>query len=205
VGRPRSFDEEKVLEAAAACFWARGYEATSVRDLSDSMGIAGASLYNAYGDKRALFAAALGQYCNTSMRERIMRIEASTAGIAAIDAFFADIIEKSSTDSERKGCLLVNAALEIAPSDGAFSALISGYFSELRGFFQRNIRAAQANRETPIGICAESYSAHLLCVLMGIRVLARSSPQRHVLEAATRPALQYLHPPANVDERGSND
>ena len=63
---------------AVDCFWSRGYEATSVRDLADSMGIGGASLYNAYGDKRALFTRSLERYANRSMRERIARLEERT-------------------------------------------------------------------------------------------------------------------------------
>ena len=54
MARPREFDEATVLEAAMHCFWAQGYEATSVRDLAAQMGITGASLYNAFGDKRSL-------------------------------------------------------------------------------------------------------------------------------------------------------
>src|SRR5277367_1873350 len=55
MARPREFDEAAVLDAAIEKFWQRGYEATSVRDLADEMNIAGASLYNAFGDKRSLY------------------------------------------------------------------------------------------------------------------------------------------------------
>ena len=55
MARLKAFDEDRALDLAVDCFWSRGYEATSVRDLADSMGIGGASLYNTYGDKRALF------------------------------------------------------------------------------------------------------------------------------------------------------
>lgn len=200
MGRPRSFDEEKVLEAAARCFWARGYEATSIRELSDRMGIGGASLYNAYGDKRTLFAAALEQYCNSSMRERIRRIEGGANGVAAIEAFFADVIEKTVSDSSRRGCLLVNASLEVAPTDSELSDLISGYFSEIRSFFKRNIELSQTRFETPRTLCAQRHSEHLLCVLVGIRVLGRANAHRQALEAAALPALQSLNPPANANE-----
>jgi TetR/AcrR family transcriptional repressor of nem operon len=50
MARPREFDVAAVLDAAIARFWRRGYGATSVRDLADEMNIAGASLYNAFGD-----------------------------------------------------------------------------------------------------------------------------------------------------------
>jgi TetR/AcrR family transcriptional repressor of nem operon len=59
MARPREFDELTALEAAVECFWQRGYKATSVRDLADKMGLSVPSLYNAYGDKHALYARAL--------------------------------------------------------------------------------------------------------------------------------------------------
>ena len=62
MARPREFDERAVLDAAVQCFWARGYEATSVRDLAQGMGLTSASLYNAFGDKRSLYRRALDHY-----------------------------------------------------------------------------------------------------------------------------------------------
>lgn len=61
-GRPRSFDRDAVLDKAIRLFWKRGYEATSVRDLTEELGIGPPSLYNAFGDKRRLFAEALYAY-----------------------------------------------------------------------------------------------------------------------------------------------
>ena len=75
MARPREFDETTALEAAIECFWQRGYEATSVRDLADKMRISAPSLYNAYGDKHALFVQALEHYLDHSTRARIKRLE----------------------------------------------------------------------------------------------------------------------------------
>ena len=69
MARPREFDEGAVLEAAVQCFWSRGYEGDSVRDVADSMGITGASIYNAFGDKRSLYRRALEHYLDHSVRE----------------------------------------------------------------------------------------------------------------------------------------
>jgi TetR/AcrR family transcriptional repressor of nem operon len=196
MGRRRSFDEAKALEAAAECFWSRGFEATSVRELTGSMGIAGPSLYNAFGGKRGLFTAALDHYCSRSMRERIARLEAGTKGAAAIEAFFRDVIERSLLDEERKGCFLVNAALEVAPHDARLAEAISGYVAEIRGFFQRQIEKAQACGETSPALDPELFASHLLSVLMGIRVLARCCPDRSFLEAAAGVALERLRTPS---------
>jgi TetR/AcrR family transcriptional regulator, transcriptional repressor for nem operon len=192
VGRRRSFDEEKALEAAAGCFWSRGFEATSVRDLTGSMGIAGPSLYNAFGGKRGLFSAALDHYCSRSMRERIARLEARVKGAAAVHAFFRDVIEKSLLDEERKGCFLVNAALEMAPHDARLAEAISGYVAEIKSFFRRHIETAQVCGEASPALDPELFASHLLSVLMGIRVLARCCPDRSFLEAAAGPALERL-------------
>src|SRR6516165_4217971 len=76
MARPREFDESVVLDAAVNCFWTRGYEATSVRDLAAEMGITGPSLYNAFGDKRSLFRTALERYVQLWTRARIAEAEA---------------------------------------------------------------------------------------------------------------------------------
>ena len=75
MARPREFDEEAVLDAAVQCFWANGYEGASVRELASSMGIAGASLYNAFGDKQALYQRALARYVEQSFQDRVARFE----------------------------------------------------------------------------------------------------------------------------------
>jgi TetR/AcrR family transcriptional repressor of nem operon len=114
MARPREFDEATALEAAIECFWHRGYEATSVRDLADKMGISGPSLYNAYGDKRALFAQALEHYVDHSARALIKRLETSLPPKQTVRRFIEEIIDRSVNDRERRGCFLINSALEVA-------------------------------------------------------------------------------------------
>ncbi len=75
MARPREFDEETVLEAAVQCFWSRGFEATSVRNLIEKTGLTSASLYNAFGDKRALYQKALDHYVERGIADRIQRCE----------------------------------------------------------------------------------------------------------------------------------
>lgn len=104
MARPREFDEETALDAAMACFWQRGYAATSVRDLADKMGISAPSLYNTYGDKHALFARALERYLDQWTRARIKRLEDSLPPREAIRKFIEEIIERSVNDRERRGC-----------------------------------------------------------------------------------------------------
>jgi TetR/AcrR family transcriptional repressor of nem operon len=192
MARTKAFDEDRALDAAVDCFWLRGYEATSVRDLTEAMGIGGPSLYNAYGDKRELFERSLRRYAERSMRGRIARLEATHRPKQAIAAFVTEIVDRSLKDPERKGCLLVNAALDVAPHDAEVGRMVSGYLDEIRGFFRRNIEAARRAGQVPRQTDAESVSAHLLGVITGIRVLARTGANRKLLEAVARPALELL-------------
>jgi TetR/AcrR family transcriptional repressor of nem operon len=195
MARLREFDEERALDGAVDCFWKRGYEATTVRDLADAMKIGAASLYNAYGDKRALFEKSLERYANRSMRDRIARMEAEHRPKQAIRAFIAEIIDRSLKDPDRKGCLLVNSALDVAPHDARIGKVVANYLDELRAFFRRNIEAAQRAGEAPRALDAEEVAGHLLGVLAGIRVLARTGAPRKALESVARPALALLDRP----------
>src|SRR3984893_11372302 len=62
VGRPREFDTEKALELATSLFWRKGYEGTSLSDLTATLGITRPSLYAAFGNKEALFRLVLDRY-----------------------------------------------------------------------------------------------------------------------------------------------
>jgi len=195
MARLKDFDEERVLDRAVDCFWKHGYGATTVRDLADAMQIGGASLYNAYGDKRALFGRSLERYANRSMRDRITRMEAEHRPKEAIRAFIAEIVDRSLKDPDRKGCLLINSALDVAPHDTEIGKVVAGYLDELRAFFRRNIEAAQRVGQVPRSVDAEEVSGHLLGVLAGVRVLARTGARRKVLESVVRPALALLEHP----------
>jgi TetR/AcrR family transcriptional repressor of nem operon len=195
MGRLKAFDQDQVLDRAVDCFWLRGYEATSVRDLADRMGIGGASLYNAYGDKRALFITALARYADRSMRGRIERLEKGGRPKEAIRAFLAEIIDRSLEDPDRKGCMLVNSALDVAPHDAAIGRVVADYLGELRAFFRRNLLAARAAGRVPRQADPDELASHLLGVVLGIRVLARTHADRAQLEAIARPALRLLDMP----------
>ena len=192
MARPREFDEVTALEAAIQCFWYRGYEATSVRALADKMGISGPSLYNAYGDKRALFAQALEHYLDHTARAVIERLENSLPPKQAVRSFIEEIIELSVNDRERRGCFLINSALEVAPHDRQLGALITDGLAEIEAFFYRSIKAAQAKGAVPRDRVAKDLARMLLGVLLGIRVLARSKPEGALLEGVARPALALL-------------
>ncbi|MGO4502723.1 TetR/AcrR family transcriptional regulator [Dyella sp. 2YAF14] len=190
MARPREFDEQKTLEAVAEAFWARGYEATTTRDLAQRTGLTVTSLYNAFGDKQALFQRALEHYLDATLRERIDRLEKTLAPSEAIAAFFHEVIERSLSDKQQRGCFLVNSALEATPEAPELRAAIAAEIDAIRAFFRRCLLAARRSGEVPSSVSAAEASAHLLTVMLGLRVMARVDPDRTTMTAAIATALK---------------
>lgn len=192
MARPREFDEAIVLDAAIQCFWGKGFEATSMRDLIDRMGITGASVYNAFGDKRSLYRRALQHYLESSFGERVRRLESTLPPRQAIEMFFVEVIDRSMNDSLHRGCMMVNSALEVAPDAPEAQEIVDDFLTRAQGFFYRCVQAGQNDGSISRAQTAVDLGRLLLGVLLGIRVLARAKPQRPLLEGVVRPVLALL-------------
>ena len=197
MARPRSFDDMAVLDAALGCFWGRGYEATSIRHLTEAMRIGGPSLYNAFGDKRSLYAETLEHYCRTRTYPLLERLEREHTGAAGIAAFFGEIITRSLADRERRGCFLINSAIDVAPHDAELAEVVNRHLGAIRAFLARSLRAARQAGAANLDL--EGAADHLLAVLLGIRVLARSKPNLALLEGIVRTALAPLGLTSTID------
>lgn len=193
MARPREFDEEKVLMLAVEQFWERGYEATSIRDLAQAMGLTTASVYNAFGDKRAVYRRALDFYIARSFYDRVGRFE-SKPPIQAVKAFFEEIIDRSLGDEKRKGCMLVNSALEVAPHDEEFQRVVADVLVQVESFFLRCVQRGQKDGSVSDRQAASDLAGTLLSTLLGIRVLARTRPERELLAGLFKPVISMLEP-----------
>ena len=194
MARPLAFDETRALEAAMDRFWGHGYAATSVRDLADCAGIGGTSLYNTFGDKRALFLRALDHYGETRMRVRLARFAAMDDARAAIAAFLGETVERSLGAGGERGCFIVNTALDMAPHDPDVARRIAARLGEIEQFLLARVAAAQAAGAVDPAREASDLARLLLAAMLSIRVLARARPERDLLEAIARAALDALGP-----------
>lgn len=190
--RPRAFNETEALDAAMACFWQRGYQATTVRDLTNAMGLAAPSLYNAFGDKRRLYLTALDRYAAEVMRCRLAELSAAYPPRAAIAELFRSLIERSLAESRRRGCMIINAALEVAPYDPVVRRAVAGHLGELERFFSTSLARARCTGTAPCRVSPEDGGRLLLALLIAIRVAARARPEAELLEGMVRPAFVLL-------------
>jgi TetR/AcrR family transcriptional repressor of nem operon len=192
MARPREFDEAVALDAAVRCFWENGYKGTSTRVLAATMGITGASVYNAFGCKRDLYVRAIARYFETSVLDRVGRFEGRLPPLAAIAAFFDEIVQRSLGDPDRKGCMLVNAALEYDAADEEMRGVVVDVQVQIEAFFRRCVTAGQLDGSMSLAHPADDLAGMLLATLLGIRVLARTRAERSLLEGAVKPVLALL-------------
>ena len=192
MARTKEFNPEEALEAAMVLFWRRGYEATSMRSLLDGMGIGRGSFYDTFGDKRALFLAALDRFEESRTTWAVELLETSTSPLAGIEEVFGRTVESLVGYEPRRGCLLANSAVELAPHDPEVAARISGYVRRTQGAFESALERALEMGEIPEGARPAALARFLVTNLHGLRVMARAGAERETLEDAVSFTLRAL-------------
>ena len=161
-----------------------------MRDLLDAMCIGRGSFYDTFGDKHALFLAALDRFENS--RASWMDVALEGAGIDGIEEVFRRSIENLLRFEPRRGCLLANTAVELAPHDPEVAARISrSVWRTEEAFTGALVRAREAG-EIPAQGDPKVLARFLVSNLQGLRVLARAGTDRRTLEDAARVALEAL-------------
>ena len=188
----KQFDRDEALSKAMNAFWARGYDATSMQDLVDCMGVNRGSLYATFGDKRSLFIAALRRYDARYREAWVARLVATHGPRASITAAFDEAISAVLDDGSSDGCLLVNTALELSPHDKEISAIVDTGLSAMESFFRDRIEQGQAAGEIPQHLAPVDTARGLLSLFIGLRVLARARPDEPLLRSVANQANALL-------------
>lgn len=141
MARTREFDTEAAVSRAMELFWRRGYEATSVRDLTHHLGIGQGSLYAAFGDKEGLYRAALEHYRTTLAAAALRSLEEETDVRAAVRTLLTERI-RIAVDNGGQGCLAVNAACERLPQDASTGRTVRDMQDASREALTEVLRAA---------------------------------------------------------------
>ena len=137
MGRPRGFDEGEVLQTALMLFWRHGYDATTMRMLSEATGVGVRGLVNVFGDKEQLFARVLTAY--HSMAEGVLASVFSPPGLDAVETLFRGMAAPVEADAiNNAGCLMVNTVFNAGRAGTRFEPAIQAY----RGMFRDTFEAA---------------------------------------------------------------
>ncbi len=188
----KQFDEADVLDKAMQAFWAHGYEATSIQDLVDCMGLNRGSLYAAFGDKRKLFIRSLEHYETHHRRAWLDSLRHRHTPRGAMLSVFEGAIGAALSDHSRSGCFLVNTAIELSPHDEEIARVVAGGLSDTEAFFRDLVLEGQRIGDIPSHVDPVRTARRMLGLLTGLRVLARSRPERPLLEALADQAAELL-------------
>ena len=172
-GRPLAYDPEAALDAAMHLFWRQGYKATSLQDLLQAMGLSKSSFYQGFGSKKELFLRCVDNYCRM-MATRLRGLLAdSPSGLGFIEQALLNAGAEARKSKQRRGCLLINTATELAQRDALIAGRVNRGFDGLREIFAEAVRRGQ--REGTISVAAEAATLadYLLCSLAGIRALVK--------------------------------
>jgi AcrR family transcriptional regulator len=183
-GRPRAFDREAALRRAMEVFWERGYEGTSISELTRAMGINSPSLYAAFGSKEELFREAVALYDTVdegSATERALR-EAPTAR-GAVEAMLRANADIYADPGNPSGCMVVLGSTTWTPRNEDVRSYLAGLrhktFELIRARLERGVEAG----ELPPGTDVEALAAYYNTVLEGLSIQARDGASRETMHA----------------------
>lgn len=184
-GRPRSFDRDAALRQAMRVFWQKGYDGTSLSDLTNAMGINSPSLYAAFGCKEALFREAVDLYSATEGIDIWSAFERPVSARVAMRDFLRASATAFTEPGDPKGCLIVLGALNASDTN-------LDVFRDLRDRRSANVddlttrlKLAVEQGELPPTVDCEAVAVFYLAVQQGMSIQARDgAPRERLLSIA---------------------
>jgi TetR/AcrR family transcriptional regulator, transcriptional repressor for nem operon len=180
MARPKEFDQEKALRRAIRLFSQQGFAATSTDDLMRVMEVGRQSMYDTFGDKRALFLRALELYVTESVHSISMELERPGSALAAVQNALVTFAQRKELSSA-EGCMGLNAISEFGQRDAAVTRITRNAARRLRQTLMRVLTKAQKQREIRSDADLDSMADFFESTLAGIRMTAKAGKSRHAL------------------------
>ncbi|WP_437853898.1 TetR/AcrR family transcriptional regulator [Sorangium sp. So ce363] len=189
-GRPRAFDQEVALERAMLLFWDRGYEATSLDELSAAMGISPSSLYATFGGKEQLFRTAVDRYlARGGERMGCIFAEVPTAR-GAVRRLLETAADEFTRPDRPSGCMIALAGTQCSPGARPVQDLMRGCREAWHASLQARIQRSTEDGELASDTDAAALATFYVTVLLGMSVQARDGASRESLRAAVEAAMR---------------
>ncbi|MFG3008999.1 TetR/AcrR family transcriptional regulator [Streptomyces cinerochromogenes] len=196
MARPRTFDEERALDAAMRTFWEKGYEATSTQDLCDATGLGRSSIYNTFKSKRDLFQRALHRYMTAMNAGQLAVLEdPGLSGGDRVRALFALVLDgdaRNRPDGRSLGCLTVNTTVELAGRDAVAAGMLERDTARRLAALRAAVEAGRRDGSITSPRDPDDLARFLNATVAGLRVTAQGGADRAALEAVVAVALDAL-------------
>jgi TetR/AcrR family transcriptional repressor of nem operon len=172
-GRPRKYPPEVILEKAMQVFWAQGYEGTSMADIMAATGMHKGSLYQTFGDKKALFMAALSRYLDQLFMDQQAIIRQHQGHPAkALRAALSNMLNMKCdhNDALHGGCMVVNSMVDSAPFDQDIADLLENKQQRMIGAFMQLLNEIHVNNPNQLKGSPEVVGAMIGITMQGLSI-----------------------------------
>lgn len=190
-GRPTGFDTDRALDMAMRLFWERGYEGTSMADLSQKMGIHPSSIYAAFGDKQDLFALAAKRYADVPAQYMARALQQPTLRDFILAAF-DNTVEFLGSKEHPSSCFTLTAAISCGTDTEAARTLMREMRLKNEAAIKARLLRARKAGEIPKGQNVDDYTRYLSSLLSGLAVQAANGATRAELKRTAEVALRHL-------------
>lgn len=193
MARTKEFDPDAALQSALELFWRRGYEATSMADLVEALGIGRASIYATFGNKHELYLKALERYAETQNPRLLAELSQPGPALPAVRTVVRRFGgEASSDDARLNGCFITNTAAELGPHDDTAARCVERNWEHMETLLHSALVRAQAQGELPEDRDPLALARMLLTLMQGLRVIGKASKDAARMRDATEQALSLL-------------
>ena len=190
-GRPISFDKDAALEAAMLLFWERGYEGTSVSDLTQAMGLNPSSIYAAFGDKHALFQFAVKRYMEMRARYAGKALEEPTLE-KVVRALFDNTVAFLTTPGHPPTCMTLAGAVGCSVDASSARDIMTEIRKQNEVAMRKRFLQARKRGELSKDINVDDYTRYLSSILAGLSIQAANGSTKAELKRTAQMALRHL-------------
>lgn len=194
MARPKEFDPQVALTAAMEKFWERGFDATSLVDLTECMGVQKASLYATYGAKRELFLKALTQYQDFHLEQFKLAIVQAPSVRECLRQGLLLWMREAATRESARGCLCVNTAVELGPRDPEVAGMLAVHSRRVEHVIAEALVRAQASGEVRADIDVNVAARFVYVTLYGLSASGKGCFSAQQLEPVIDMAMSVLDP-----------
>jgi TetR/AcrR family transcriptional repressor of nem operon len=192
MARPKEFDREEVLQKALYTFWEKGYEATTLLDLLESMDINRSSFYNTFGDKQTLFREVMSLYYQQTAIKRLTILQKAKSAKQGLKDYFSHNIDVAIAEYNPGGCLLTNTTTNLRTIDQEVAQSILHGVDRLEQAIYSLLEKGQHSGELPNNKDIKAIARLMMATSYGLNIVARINPNREVLEDIAQAAVSTL-------------
>jgi TetR/AcrR family transcriptional repressor of nem operon len=190
MARPRSFDPDEALDLARDVFWRKGFQGTSLDDITAATGLAKPSLYAAFGDKNALFLKVLDRYHQRIVAGAERSLNQGASAREAIERWLTGFVPFCSGAKGIRGCLSVNTTADGVSDQKEVRTRIEGFNRKLEQLLRNRLRADRAQFSAAFDPDAAAHA--IMAIYLGLMVMAKDAPTAARVRATLNQAIKLL-------------